>query len=346
MCVRLLWLWCTTAAGEPTNTADPATALSPEEESSTSNDGNEGGGNDGVGTDVMIATACIALLVLTGLIAACCYKCKSGGGGGGGDDQVLGVSMSFANPGFKAPRLTAEDDGELYDDGMGAAAPRAGIAANATYTGFEAGKAPATTSQPLDSSELYEANDSAPAQPTYETVPDSAGSGPTYAGIDGEQSPPAGGMAAAVPSYDAIDDAEVSQPCKRGAAPRDYDLEDPLSQSSYGPMATPLHDGDFCGNPTQAGHGQMQDPSRSAYDLEDPTKLEYAGRTTTQVQAQYDLGHQEDQYDLGHQEAHGGARVGTGSYYGNMSTADRGGAAGAPHTVTSYDHDSLSEEEI
>ena len=38
------------------------------------------------------------------------------------------------------------------------------------------------------------------------------------------------------PSYDAIDD-EMSAPPKHGAAPRDYDLEDPLTQGSHGRMA-------------------------------------------------------------------------------------------------------------
>lgn len=64
--------------------------------------------------------------------------------------------------------------------------------------------------------------------------------------------------------------------------------------------------------------GDFPNPSKFAYDLEDPTL--------------------HNQYDLGHQEARGDARVGTGSYYGNApdpraSDGAGAGVAGPQHTI-------------
>ena len=136
-------------------------------------------GSAGMST-ATIAFICAALLIVGALVVAW----RHGGGGCKGasssnsssdDEQVQGMSMSFANPGFQAPRPAAtEDDGELYEDsappqphydeaGPGqpgaqpsysevgdgtaaaAATPRAGSVVNQTYADLPTGVAPAGT---------------------------------------------------------------------------------------------------------------------------------------------------------------------------------------------------------
>ena len=111
-----------TVASPPTNTTTtPAASTSPP---------------GGMETTTLIAAAGAALLVAIALGVACWCRKRKGGG------QVQGLPIHFANPGFKAPQPAADDDGELYADsaglGDGAAAPRAGSIANATYAGFGA----------------------------------------------------------------------------------------------------------------------------------------------------------------------------------------------------------------
>ena len=309
------------------------------------------GGFLGFGLGTVIAIAGIALLVVAGVVVFCCCQCRKGGGGassivkyepgsknnraaratlarmnGEADDgdQVQGLSMSFANPAFKAPQ-PYNDDGELYetnevpqpsyesiqDSGKGAAGPSY---ADMEYAGAVAGPSYSA----VDEAAAGKGKGSGKARAYVNGGAGAPGGDTSY--LDIAAQPPGqavGGSTAmdvATPSYDAIDDA------KDGDAT--YDVA--TNALFAGGPGQQDYDHDF---PMQGAYGKMEDPPQRVYNLEDPTKA----------------GHDAPNYDLGHTEASGNARVGHSSHYGN--TAD-GYFAVAPQQHTSYDHDSLSEEEI
>ena len=304
----------------------------------------EGVASDGgLAAGTLIAIVGIALLVVAGVVTACCCRrCREGEGSraalvrmngeAGGDDQVQGLSMSFGNAAFRAPQPYNED-GELYETNEAPQAscestPDKGAVANPSYHAMGAVSQSTGGGSCLDVA----------ATPLGQSAGGSSAMGiatPSYDAIDDEKS--AGDvMDMSVPNYDAIDDTPaVGEPGQH-----DYDLEDPMGARGPRGVAHGACDHD---SPGQGAFGNTEGPPQRVYNLEDPTK---AGMART-----YDLedptwaGHGAQEYDLGHTEARGNARVGHSSHYGNM--ADGHSAAAAPQH-TSYDHDdnSMSEEEI
>ena len=95
-CPPLTKLSCCSQAGESADVATPATPTTPMLARDTS--------SGGASMTTAIAYACAALLIVGAVVAAWWHSKASTNGGVGDDDEVKGMSMSFANPGFQAPR--------------------------------------------------------------------------------------------------------------------------------------------------------------------------------------------------------------------------------------------------
>ena len=184
----------------------------------------------GTGMTTTIAYAGAALLIVGALVAA--WRHNSGKAARENDgEQVQGMSMSFANPGFQAPRPAAtEDDGELYEDGAA----------------------------PADDGELYE-DGAAPQQPHYEEAgPGQPGAQPSYSEVgDGKVAAAprltavvnatyagfvagGGGVDKVAPGMCDSDFADAAQPPKAGGAPGGegiYDQDHPDADKYAAPGA-------------------------------------------------------------------------------------------------------------
>ena len=298
-------------------------------------------GEFGVGT--MIAIIGIALVVAAGVVVVCCCQCRKGKSGEGkssikyepssansqaartvlarmNGDQVQGLSMSFGNPAF---------NGKLHT----------------------ANKVPQASYESIQYSDKATGEGGASHLNIAATLPGQSAAGSS-------------GMDVAVPSYDAIDDVKSAGADMVISVPNYAAIDDANGGDATYDVAT---NGLFAGGPgqqdydhdfpMQGTYGQMEDPPRRVYNLEDPTKAgtvrtyDLEDPTKAGTVRPYDLedptkaGHGAQNYDLGHTDASGNARVGHSSHYGN--TVD-GYFAAVPPQHTSYDHDdnSMSEEEI